>query len=619
MPKGVKNPLVENLTMRIRQQLIIFMLLLLCSGAAYSWSLPFFHHKQDDPQASGEQLTFIVSGLPKAANKNAVDWLKADQKNIGHPLTAADVRLLYTKSPSTILQAAQPFGFFRARVLRSHLQQLKPHQWTASYYIDSGLPLHITHLSVSLTGAGASQPVFQSYLHNLPIAPGQILETERYNAVKTTFNNIATKHGYLTGHFTTSIIKIDLGKYTSDITLIYDTGPQYYFGNVTFKQSFLNDNFLQRFIQFRTDQPYSPDALLTLQQNLSSTPYFQSVDISPGEQNQTTHQVPVIVSLMPSKSEHYNFGVGYGTDTGIRGTVGWTLPRVTKSGQYFNTNFQASQVQTNLNARYVIPGKNPVTQQYYLGASITQESPNTSEGHTQKMTVGKTDVWHDWKTTFSLSQQFDQYNLRGGPWMHSNLLLPEISFNKTQLDDPVFPSFGHSISLKIRGADEALLSSTSFLQSELAGNYIFSPTKLSRVVLRGDMGITAVNDINTIPLSLQYFAGGSDSVRGYSYQELGPGKYLLVGSIEYQHQVIEKWYAAVFYDAGNAVNSLTNPGDSVVGPKQPNIVLSDLLKQSVGIGAVWVSPVGPMELTLAKPLSDLGKSISIQFSMGTGL
>jgi Outer membrane protein len=183
----------------------------------------------------------------------------------------------------------------------------------------------------------------------------------------------------------------------------------------------------------------------------------------------------------------------------------------------------------------------------------------------------------------------------------------------------VFPRFGYSIGLHLQGSAQPLLSSTSFFQTELVGKYIFSPTKYSRVIARGDLGVTSVGNIDNIPLSLQFFAGGSDSIRGYAYEELGPGRYLITSSLELQHQVIPKWYGAAFVDTGNAVNSFTNPQKDVVGPKQPNIVLSDILKTSVGVGVVWVSPVGPMELTFAKPVTDPGKAIRIQFTMGTGL
>ena len=608
--------------MRTKHALIIALFLLLLSSVAYGWSIPFLHksdNKTDNKLAEKPQITFKVYGLPTDASKNAINWLNTEQRQKARILTQNDAESIYAAGKTNVLTAIQPFGFFRAHVNRSSLKRTGSHSWTASYYVTPGAPLRVTHFSIALTGPGAHLPFFQSYLQKLPLKEGQVLKTESYNAIKQSLNNIATANGFLGGRFTTNVIRINKANYTSDIELVYDTGPQYHFGRVIFHQNKLDDGFLQRFVRFKPGDNYSPDELLKLQQNLSATPYFQSVDVEPATQTGDSTDVPIQVSLIPSKSQRYNFGIGYGTDTGVRGTVGMTFPRITKSGQYFNANLQASQIQTNLEARYVFPGQDPINQQYYIAASITQESPNTSEGHTQKIMLGRSTVWHGWKNTLSLSEQFDQYSLRGDPWLVSHLLLPEFTLNKQAFNDPIFPTAGHNITFSLRGASEALASSTTFAQAELAGNYIFSPTKLSRLLIRGDVGLTAVNDINTIPLSLQYFAGGSDSIRGYSYEELGPGKYLLVGSVEYQHQIIEKWYAAVFYDAGNAVNSLTDPEGTAVGIKQEGIDLSALLKQSVGIGAVWVSPVGPMELTLAKPLNDSGKSLSVQFSMGAGM
>ncbi len=80
-------------------------------------------------------------------------------------------------------------------------------------------------------------------------------------------------------------------------------------------------------------------------------------------------------------------------------------------------------------------------------------------------------------------------------------------------------------------------------------NIFFSPTDDSRVILRTDLGYTAVHDFNDLPLSLRFYAGGSQSVRGYEYQALGlpdGGRYLVVGSAEYQHQIYGNWNAAVF-------------------------------------------------------------------------
>ncbi|MCW0295120.1 BamA/TamA family outer membrane protein, partial [Klebsiella pneumoniae] len=69
--------------------------------------------------------------------------------------------------------------------------------------------------------------------------------------------------------------------------------------------------------------------------------------------------------------------------------------------------------------------------------------------------------------------------------------------------------------------------------------------------------------------SLNFFAGGNQSIRGYSYQSIGNettiagddgepvtlvvgGDRLLTGSVQYQYSVNEQWRAAVFVDAGDA-------------------------------------------------------------------
>lgn len=121
--------------------------------------------------------------------------------------------------------------------------------------------------------------------------------------------------------------------------------------------------------------------------------------------------------------------------------------------------------------------------------------------------------------------------------------------------------------------------------------------KKHRFVTRLDLGINIASDsdLAKIPPSLRYFAGGDSSIRGYSYQELGPyldtktgddvlrevvgGRYLAVGSIEYQYYITPTWRIAAFVDAGNAYDK---------GQFKPVI--------AVGPGLHWLSPVGPIKL-----------------------
>ncbi len=81
-----------------------------------------------------------------------------------------------------------------------------------------------------------------------------------------------------------------------------------------------------------------------------------------------------------------------------------------------------------------------------------------------------------------------------------------------------------------------------------------------RLFHRGTWGITGINNINDLPLSLQFAAGGSESVRGYQYQQLIYGHYLTVLSAELQQRLVGNWYVLGFVDAGTVSNKIFGPG-----------------------------------------------------------
>jgi translocation and assembly module TamA len=62
------------------------------------------------------------------------------------------------------------------------------------------------------------------------------------------------------------------------------------------------------------------------------------------------------------------------------------------------------------------------------------------------------------------------------------------------------------------------------------------------------------------------------------------GRYLAVASVEYQHLITRDFAVATFYDMGNAADSRAAFRPAAGG----------------GIGARWRTPVGPLNLDLAR-------------------
>jgi outer membrane protein assembly factor BamA len=101
------------------------------------------------------------------------------------------------------------------------------------------------------------------------------------------------------------------------------------------------------------------------------------------------------------------------------------------------------------------------------------------------------------------------------------------------------------------------------------------------LALHGDFGIAwPYGNSNILPFEKRYFAGGANSVRGWSVRSLGPGKYRgsdgridfinqtgdmkLYLSAEYRTYLFWKFNGAAFIDAGN-IWTLRNYADQPGG------------------------------------------------------
>jgi outer membrane protein insertion porin family len=159
------------------------------------------------------------------------------------------------------------------------------------------------------------------------------------------------------------------------------------------------------------------------------------------------------------------------------------------------------------------------------------------------------------------------------------------------------------------------------------------------LVFNVDLGYgTAFGDTTSLPPYKNYFAGGPDSVRGFEENSLGPidtlgnpygGDTIVASQTEFLLPIPEKWqYKArfsLFYDIGN-VYSL---GDVEFFDKQDNVPVdynfdAGQLKQSYGIAAQWLAPLGLFRFSYAWPINaesgtntQYGDQVSrFQFSIG---
>jgi len=527
-----------------------------------------------------------------------------------HPLlTEGRLQRLHQKAVQEIVTALQPFGYYRP-VINPSLVKSDAGEWQATYVIDPGPALPIDEFNFSINPEMGQDPGFLDLLQKQMPQTGDVFNHLVYEDFKANLVKLAANRGYFDAKFIQHRVEIDLNAYGARIYLNYQGGLRYRFGDVVLRQDVLDEDLLQRYIPFKKGDPYLLDKLIELQQVLNDTYYFQTADVSAGQPVTGSLGVPIEVSLTPRKKHRYEFGLGYGTDTGARANFGWQIPRINKKGHRFNADIEVSEIGHNILANYRIPVLNPRTDQ--LVYSVGEEKEDFEDTESTLRTVGVSLVhrrW-DWRETLAINYQREDFE-SGDDSGDSTLLIPGISWSRTWGSGFINVLDGLRFDLSLRGASESWVSDTDFSQLRSQLKFITSLNPRNRFIMRGQFGNTSTQDFDQLPSSIRFFSGGAQSVRGFEYQSLGPtdaggevigGRYLVLGSIEFEHYFNDRWGAAIFFDTGNALDDL-----------------DDDLERGAGFGLRWKSPVGPVRFDLASAVSSDGDPWRLHINIGPDL
>jgi translocation and assembly module TamA len=547
--------------------------------------------------ASALNLKWQVNGVTGDALENVNARLTAE-KELHEPLqNQTDIDSFMKQTPATIQKALEPFGYFNSKVTTSIQQETNTRKLII--HIIPGPVIHVTHIQLVITGAGATSAFIHEMKPQFTLKTGDPFTAASYETAKENLFNAISNQGYIKASFINKEVVINPTTNTASITLTLDTGEQYYFGDIQYEKNPYNPEFLKRFITLNKNEPFSSKKLLAIQQSLEKSRYFQAVILTPEYHRTQNHRIPITVQLGTPKAKKYNIGVGFGTLTGPRLTAGVEWRRVTDTGHAFSAQTRLSSTLNSIAAKYYIPGPQPLTDQYMIGVNAQKFVPKNGESESREISIGFSRTLPVWQYHLNLNYLAERFSVDEKPTTNSNVLYPSLSIGYNRTNDLFNPTSGYVFNLTLLGADKSLVSETRFFQADVKGKYLFSPTPVSLIVLKGELGYTVVNDLNSLPLSLRFFAGGPSSLRGYQDSSIGPGRYLTTATAEYQHQIYGNWYGAIFHDVGNATDHYDEP-----------------LKQSTGAGIVYQSLIGPIKIYVARAHGIETGPWRIQFSLG---
>lgn len=475
--------------------------------------------------------------------------------------------------------------------------------------IDAGPPVILEKVDVRIEGPFGAEPAALRLMGELRLKVGDVLDQSVYDSTRDAMINRARASGYLDAQFSERQLWVDPSSNKARVSLVLESGERYRFGQLTADQSILSPRFVERLMPVSEGDPYSSDQLALLSSNLAASGYFADVRVRPDVDARDDLAVPVNVLLQARKRTAYELRAGFGTDTGARLRADVDRRYVNQRGHKWRAGLGLSQRIQSIDTTYSIPQRNPLTDSLDFYARVQREDNNAITSQSGTIGAQFSRLRDEWSQAAFTEYIYERSEFGNDPVRSSNYLLAGIRLGQRKLDDPLFPTRGHSLSIKLQGASASLMSSATLMQASVNAAFAY-PFGRAILKARGQFGTTRTSDFADLPKSLRFFAGGDTSVRGFAFESLGPrnaddkvvgGKHVLVMSAEAMYPVYgNDWYGAVFVDTGNAFDDFGSMD----------------LQTGAGLGVRWRSPIGMVRVDVAVPVTGTARSPRLHLGIG---
>ncbi|ALM65279.1 autotransporter assembly complex family protein [Vibrio parahaemolyticus] len=508
----------------------------------------------------------------------------------------------------SITEALNALGYYHAKISYS----ISEGNDELIVNIHKGLPVKIKVMDVVISGEAKEDEEFTNLIAKSPLKVGRILNQGEYDSLKSGIRNLALQRGYFNGDFKLNKLEVIPELNEANVRLHYDSGIRYHFGPVEITGSQIWENRVESMRPFEIGEPYLVSDVGEYNQNLSNTDWFSSVFVEPDlSKLEDGRELPIKVSLAPAAKNQIETGIGYSTDTGVRGTLKWKKPWVSARGHSFNTALSLSKPEQTITAGYKIPLDDVLREYYQLQFGLKHLDNRDTESLESNLAVERhwlTDGgWHKTVYVRHLYENFSQGLQDDGV----QFVLPGATFSRTRVRGGSMPMWGDKQSVTVEYGDPALLSETRVLRLLGRSSWIRGIGENHRGLFRLEGGANITEEFEKLSPSLRFFAGGDNNIRGYGYESISPvdesgaltgAKYILSSTLEYQYRVYGNWWAATFYDIGDAFNDTPE------------------WKSGAGVGIRWASPVGPVSFDFAWGLDEKpNNEFRIHFSLGPEL
>jgi len=447
--------------------------------------------------------------------------------------------------------------------------------------------------------------------------------TELYGTIGYAFANV------------NAIPEVDRDKRTVFFNIAVDVGRRAYVRRINISGNARSrDEVIRRELRQFESAWYDTDKIRLSRVRLTRLGYFTDVTIDTAPVPDAPDQVDLNVNVTERTTGVFLVGVGFSSTDSLILTASVNQQNFLGTGKSLGLNVNTGRTQQTIEVRSTDPyfTQDGVSRTFDLySRRFNADTLNLGDYRVLTQGVGLrfgvpyTEVD---RLTFGMTYERNQLSLGAAPPARyreyvdafgesSWALLGSLGWMRDERDSPITPTQGLYLASNVEFT--LPVGDLRYVRANFDAQWYKPLTKDYTIGLYGSVARGWTWGDNLYPIFKNYYAGGIGSVRGFEAASLGPrdsdgfprgGQSKIVGSFEFlfpmpgtgNEQIVRMFS---FVDVGNVFPDTISLGD---------------LRYSAGFGLNWLSPLGPLKLSVGYPINrqDGDRTQRFQFQIGTG-
>lgn len=428
---------------------------------------------------------------------------------------------------------------------------------------------------------------------------------------------------------------VDKEKHQVGFTFVVDPGSRAYVRHIDITgNTKTSDIVIRREFRQMEGAWYSASKIKTSKQKVDRLDFFSEVNIETLPVPGTNDQLDVSLAVKEKPTGDFSIGAGVSSNVGVVFTGSVTQRNLFGTGNNLSTQINTGKINQVYSVSYTNPYytdngmsrgfdvyKRNVNSTFtaispYLSSTIgggvrfgvpISDFENTHYG----LSAEKTEL----TLTDTSSLQMKDYVRIFGP--STSNLLGSVGWSRDNRDSAIYTTAG---TVQRAFVEVAMpISNQQFYKLTYQHQWFYPITQNITLMLNGEAGGAEGYGGKTVPFFKNFYAGGPGSVRGFKPFSIGAkdinnnslgGTRRIVGNAELLFPMPgmnkdRSVRLSTFFDAG-----------AVFGP---GLTASDSLRYSTGVAVTWVSPMGPLKISVGVPLNkQFGDKLQqFQFTLGS--